>query len=156
MATLLYAVLDPEAGTLRFASAGHPPPLILTPGGEAVFAEGRPGSPLGTVTFPSYEESVVALEPGSVVLLYTDGLVERPTVPLSEGLDALAEAAAGHAAIRPSSAVRCRVRSWRAAPATTSRCSRSASSRCPPTGWSSRSPPSRARSRLFAGSSAAG
>ena len=95
MATLLYAVLDPEAGALRFASAGHPPPLILTPGGEAVFAEGRPGSPLGTVTFPSYEESVVALEPGSVVLLYTDGLVERPTVPLSEGLDALAEAAAG-------------------------------------------------------------
>ena len=95
MATMLYAVLDPEAGTLRFASAGHPPPLILTPAGEAIFAEGRPGSPLGTVTFPSYEESVVALEPGSVVLLYTDGLVERPTVPLSEGLEALAEGAAG-------------------------------------------------------------
>jgi serine phosphatase RsbU (regulator of sigma subunit)/anti-sigma regulatory factor (Ser/Thr protein kinase) len=95
MATMLYAVLDPEAGTLRFASAGHPPPLILTPAGEAVYAEGRPGSPLGTVTFPSYEENVVALEPGSTVLLYTDGLVERATVPLSDGLDALAEAAAG-------------------------------------------------------------
>jgi anti-sigma regulatory factor (Ser/Thr protein kinase) len=95
MATMLYAVIDPEAGTLRFASAGHPPPLILTPGGEAIFAEGRSGSPLGTVTFPSYEESVVALEPGSVVVLYTDGLVERPTVPLSEGLEALAEGAAG-------------------------------------------------------------
>ncbi len=95
MATMLYAVLDPEVGTLRFASAGHPPPLILTPGGQAVFAEGRSGSPLGTVTFPAYEESVVALEPGSVVLLYTDGLVERPTVPLSDGLAALAEAAVG-------------------------------------------------------------
>jgi len=95
MATLLYAVLDPEAGALRFASAGHPPPLILTPSGEAIFAEGRPGSPLGTVTFPSFEESVVALEPGSLVLLYTDGLVESPTVPLADGMAALAEAAAG-------------------------------------------------------------
>jgi anti-sigma regulatory factor (Ser/Thr protein kinase) len=95
MATLLYAVLDPEAGTLRFASAGHPPPLILTPASEAIFAEGRPGSPLGTVTFPSYEESVVGLEPGTTVLLYTDGLVERPTVPLADGLSALGEVAAG-------------------------------------------------------------
>ncbi len=95
MATLLYAVLDAEAGTLRFASAGHPPPLILPPEGDPVFAEGRAGSPLGTVTFPSYEESVVALEAGSMVLLYTDGLVERPTVSLSEGLGALNTAAAG-------------------------------------------------------------
>jgi anti-sigma regulatory factor (Ser/Thr protein kinase) len=95
MATLLYAVIDPEAGTLRFASAGHPPPLIVGPNGDAVFAEARSGSPLGTVTFPSYEESVVALDPGSLVLLYTDGLVERPTVPLGDGLRALAEGAAG-------------------------------------------------------------
>jgi len=93
MATLLYAVLDPEASALRFASAGHPPPLIVTPGGEILFAEGRSGSPLGTVTFPSYEENVVSLAPGSTVLLYTDGLVERPTVPLADGLAALADAA---------------------------------------------------------------
>ena len=97
MATMLYAVLDPEAGTLRFASAGHPPPLMVTADAQAVFAEGRPGSPLGTVTFPSYEESVVALDPGSTVLLYTDGLVERPAVPLSDGLAALADRAAGTA-----------------------------------------------------------
>jgi serine phosphatase RsbU (regulator of sigma subunit)/anti-sigma regulatory factor (Ser/Thr protein kinase) len=95
MATLLYAVLDAEAGTLRYASAGHPPPLLLGPDGDAVFANGRSGSPLGTVTFPSYEESVVPLDAGSTVLLYTDGLVERPTVPLSDGLSALAEAATG-------------------------------------------------------------
>ncbi len=94
MATMLYGVLDPEAGTLRFASAGHPPPLIITPGGEVVFAEGRSGSPLGTVSFPSYEESVVPLEPGSTVLMYTDGLVELPTVSLTDGLAALGKAAA--------------------------------------------------------------
>jgi anti-sigma regulatory factor (Ser/Thr protein kinase) len=95
MATLLYAVLDAEAGTLRYASAGHPPPLLLGPQGDVVFANGRSGSPLGTVTFPSYEESVVPLDPGSTVLLYTDGLVERPTVPLNDGLTALAEAGRG-------------------------------------------------------------
>lgn len=95
MATMLYAVLDPEAGTLRFASAGHPPPLLISPEREVIFAEARPGSPLGTVTFPSYEESVVPLEPGSAVVMYTDGLVERPAVSLAEGLVALGEAATG-------------------------------------------------------------
>ena len=94
MATMLYAVLDPEAGTLRYASAGHPPPLIIPPDREVAFAEGRSGSPLGTVTFPSYEESVVPLEPGSAIVMYTDGLVERPAVSLAEGLEALGEAAA--------------------------------------------------------------
>jgi anti-sigma regulatory factor (Ser/Thr protein kinase) len=101
MATLLYAVLDAEAGTLRYASAGHPPPLLLGPSGDVVFANGRSGSPLGTVTFPAYEESVVPLDPGSSVLLYTDGLVERPTVPLNDGLAALAEAASGLEAADP-------------------------------------------------------
>jgi anti-sigma regulatory factor (Ser/Thr protein kinase) len=106
MATLLYAVLDAEGGTLRYASAGHPPPLLLGPRGDAVFATGRSGSPLGTVTFPSYEESVVPLDPGSTVLLYTDGLVERPTVPLHDGLAALAEAATGLEVADPEELVR--------------------------------------------------
>jgi serine phosphatase RsbU (regulator of sigma subunit)/anti-sigma regulatory factor (Ser/Thr protein kinase) len=101
MATLLYAVLDAEAGTLRYASAGHPPPLLLDPHGNVVFASGSSGSPLGTVTFPSYEESVVPLDPSSTVLLYTDGLVERRTVPLNDGLTALAEAARGLEAADP-------------------------------------------------------
>ena len=106
MATLLYAVLDAEGGTLRYASAGHPPPLLLGPRGDAVFATGRSGSPLGTVTFPSYEESVVPLDPGSTVLLYTDGLVERPTVPLHDGLTALAEAATSLEVADPEELVR--------------------------------------------------
>jgi serine phosphatase RsbU (regulator of sigma subunit)/anti-sigma regulatory factor (Ser/Thr protein kinase) len=95
LASLLYGVLDPDAATLRFASAGHPPPLIISPGNGLEFAEGAPGSPLGAVGFPAYEESVVPLEPGSVVVLYTDGLVERPDTPLDTGLGALREAAAG-------------------------------------------------------------
>ncbi len=93
MATLLYAILDPEAATLRFASAGHPPPLLVGPDPEAHFAEGRAGAPVGTVGFPVYEESVVAIEQGATVLLYTDGLVERSSIALTEGMESLREAA---------------------------------------------------------------
>ncbi|MGH2951564.1 MAG: ATP-binding SpoIIE family protein phosphatase [Solirubrobacterales bacterium] len=95
MATLIYAVVDPEGGRLRLASAGHPPALVIDAGGDAFFAEGPAGSPLGVVSFPTYEESTVALAPGSTILLYTDGLVERPEVSLDEGLEWLRALASG-------------------------------------------------------------
>ena len=56
MATLLYGVVDPDDGRLRLATAGHPPVLVIGPAGDAYFAEGPAGSPLGVVPFPSYEE----------------------------------------------------------------------------------------------------
>ena len=94
MATLLYGVLDPDQGRLRFAAAGHPPVLVVGDDGSAYLAESPAGSPLGVVPFPSYEESTIPLVPGSTVLLYTDGLVERPDASLDEGLDWLREFAA--------------------------------------------------------------
>jgi len=97
MATLLYAVVDPEEGRLRLASAGHPPPLVIDTAGEAFFAEGPAGSPLGVRPFPAYEESVIALAAGSTVLCYTDGLVERPDKSLDEGLEWLRDFAPGAA-----------------------------------------------------------
>ena len=84
MLTLLYAILDPSAGTLRIASAGHPPPLVLRPDQEPAFAESPPSSPLGVTRFPVYEESVMTLHPEATVLFYTDGLVETPKLPLTE------------------------------------------------------------------------
>ena len=95
MATLLYGVVDPDEGRLRLATAGHPPVLVIGPAGEAYFAEGPAGSPLGVVPFPSYEESTIPLVPGSTILLYTDGLVERPEASLDEGLEWLRGFAAG-------------------------------------------------------------
>jgi anti-sigma regulatory factor (Ser/Thr protein kinase) len=95
MATLLYGVVDPDEGRLRLATAGHPPVLVIGPDGDAYFAEGPAGSPLGVVPFPSYEESTIPLVPGSTVLLYTDGLVERPEASLDEGLEWLRSFAAG-------------------------------------------------------------
>lgn len=87
MATLLYGVLDPNEEQLRLASAGHPPPLVLSPSREPQYAEGRAGSPLGVTPFPTYEEIIVTFPPGSLALLYTDGLVERPDAPIDAGLE---------------------------------------------------------------------
>src|SRR5256714_5656563 len=94
MTTLIYAVYQPEAGMLSYMCAGHPPPLLLHPGGTASFlCEGRV-TPLGVPTFGT-PEGIVVLEPGSVLILYTDGLVERPGSTLDEGLQALADVVEG-------------------------------------------------------------
>jgi anti-sigma regulatory factor (Ser/Thr protein kinase) len=88
-ATLLLAVVDPDAETVRLATAGHPPPLIVSADGVATFAEGPPGNPLGAAHFPSYEETVLALPAGSALILYTDGLVEGSDRSLDRGMEIL-------------------------------------------------------------------
>ncbi len=95
MATLLYMVIEPDLGSLTFASAGHLPPLIVGPDGEASYIEGGRSLPLGVMPSIDYPEATVAIEPGSMILLYTDGLVEERGVSIDAGLDALREAAAG-------------------------------------------------------------
>jgi serine phosphatase RsbU (regulator of sigma subunit)/anti-sigma regulatory factor (Ser/Thr protein kinase) len=95
MVTLLYAVVDPEAHTVQVASAGHPPPLVLDPDGRPTFVEAPAGSPLGVARYSAYEESVTTLDPWSTLLLYTDGLVEGPELPLGEGLEGLRSSTEG-------------------------------------------------------------
>jgi len=94
MATVLYLVLDRETGEVAYACAGHPPPLVLAPDGPR-FLEGGRSVPVGAADPVVFRESRERLEPGSTLLLYTDGLVERRDVPLGERLDELAEAARG-------------------------------------------------------------
>ena len=93
--TLLYGIVDPAAGTLRYTSAGHPPALVVDADGSAHFLEGGRGWPLA-VADPDRPrpEDVAALAPGSTLLLYTDGLVERRSERLEDGLARLAAAAA--------------------------------------------------------------
>lgn len=93
-ATLLFAVVDPDAETIRLASAGHPPPLLVDSAGSGSFAEGPPGNPLGAFSFPIYEESVVAMPAGSAAIFYTDGLAEAPDQSLEVGMANLLRAAA--------------------------------------------------------------
>lgn len=89
-ATLVYLVLDAHGGALTVASAGHPPPLIRPTDGEPWYLD-LPGSvPLGAARHSRYEDMEVEFEPGSAIVLYTDGLVERRGEPLEAGLERLA------------------------------------------------------------------
>lgn len=93
-ATVAYAELDLRAGRLRYASAGHPPPLLLVPGdAPRLLWEGR-STPLGA-RLGRRPDAVgeVVLPAGARVILYTDGLIERRESPLDDTLDALAAAA---------------------------------------------------------------
>ncbi|HEV2873548.1 MAG TPA: SpoIIE family protein phosphatase [Thermoleophilaceae bacterium] len=93
MATLLYMVVDSDLRTVRFASAGHVPPLVVGPDADARFLEGAPNPPLGVFDSSGHEELTVELEPGSTIVLYTDGLVEERGVSIDAGLEALRRAA---------------------------------------------------------------
>lgn len=92
MATLAYAIFDPTNWTLRFVNAAHPPPLVIGPDGSTGYLEGG-SPPLASMLTPLYSEWTVSLEPGSTVLLYTDGLVEVRGELIDDGLARLEEAA---------------------------------------------------------------
>ena len=93
MATLLYMVVDSDLTTVRFASAGHVPPLVVSQDADARFLEGAPNPPLGVFDSSGHEELTVKVEPGSTIVLYTDGLVEERGVSIDAGLEALRRAA---------------------------------------------------------------
>jgi PAS domain S-box-containing protein len=92
MATLLYLVMDPADGTIRFANAGHVPPLVIGPD-DARYLDTAHNPPLGVFESPNHIETAVELPPGSTIVLYTDGLVEERGVSIDQGLEALRLAA---------------------------------------------------------------
>jgi anti-sigma regulatory factor (Ser/Thr protein kinase) len=94
-ATLVYAVVDPETLVCRYTSAGHPPPLALFPDGRVELLEGGRGLPLGTGANARYRQDVVELPAGTVLVLYTDGLVERRGESIDAGFEELRAAALG-------------------------------------------------------------
>ncbi len=91
MATLIYLVFDPAAGRVRLVNAGHLPPLLANPDGSTAYMEEGRSLPLGARSATAYTEAEYRLEPGSTLLLYTDGLIERRRVPIDDGLARLAE-----------------------------------------------------------------
>ena len=89
MATMLYVIVDPAASSVRWVNAGHPAPLMVVDG-EPGYLEGAGSVPLGVLPFPTYEEVSAPMTPGSTLLLYTDGLVERPGENIDDGMEELA------------------------------------------------------------------
>ena len=89
-ATLAYLVVDPRTCRLRYAVAGHPPPLVVSPDGSAGFLEGGRTLPIGVDGSATFETGDAELAEGATIVLYTDGLVERRGRSLDEGLGLLA------------------------------------------------------------------
>ncbi|MDP9430596.1 MAG: SpoIIE family protein phosphatase, partial [Actinomycetota bacterium] len=94
-------VLDAAAGTVRWARAGHPPPLLVTPDGARLLDGAGSGAVLGALGRRPYTEGTGEITPGATLLLYTDGLVERRGEVLDDGLERVRAAAARHAASDP-------------------------------------------------------
>jgi anti-sigma regulatory factor (Ser/Thr protein kinase) len=103
LATVLYGIYDARTRQLALSSAGHPPPLLAPPDGPAVFLDVQAGPPLGTGP-GEYTETVVEVAPGSVLLLYTDGLVEDRDQPIDEGMARLAAVFDEHSGMGPDEA----------------------------------------------------
>lgn len=99
-ATVFYAIVDLEEHTITYASAGHPPALLVSPHGETIWLDQGQTEPLyGEVTRRG--EASVALAPGSSLILYSDGLVERRGESLAVGLARLERAASKLAEDQP-------------------------------------------------------
>ncbi len=94
-ATIVLARYEPVDHRLKWAQAGHLPPLLVR-GGEARYLDRPDGILLGASTSPEFEAAECRLEAGDRLLLFTDGLVERPGERLDTGLDRLAEAVLAH------------------------------------------------------------
>ena len=95
LTTALVGVGDWRTGEIRLASAGHPPPVLLTDAGPS-FVDVTPGRPLGTGT-DRYPVTTFAMPAGSTLFCYTDGLVERRGEDIDDGLDRLSRVLAGAA-----------------------------------------------------------
>ena len=99
-ATCVYAVYDAVTGMLEVASAGHLPPLLVSPDGTNEFLSLTPAPPLG-IGSGSVQSKFVPVTDGSLLVLYTDGLVENRTRDIDVGLRLLSEIFGPGATARP-------------------------------------------------------
>jgi anti-sigma regulatory factor (Ser/Thr protein kinase) len=91
MATAAYAVFDTNTATVQYATAGHLPPVVVSDSGPRVL-EMTPAPPLGAFPYGRCPEHEFTLDAGDMLFLYTDGLIERRGIPLSDGIEALVNA----------------------------------------------------------------
>lgn len=97
LATVVYAEVDPTDGALVYACAGHPPPLLVAASGAATFLDDGRSMPLAAVDErPVRDEARITVASDDVLILYTDGLVERRGEAITVGLNRLRERVEQH------------------------------------------------------------
>lgn len=84
---------------LHWSSAGHVPPLLIVPGQQAEYLFAEPGLPLGVDSDEPRPDHWHFVPPGSTVVFFTDGLIERPDLPIDDSLDELTDLATKYAAL---------------------------------------------------------
>jgi GAF domain-containing protein len=85
-ATAVYGRLHPTTGQLRWASAGHVPPLLVHRQGPTTVLEAERSTALGTPRLPASQDQHLVLQPGETLVLYTDGVVERRRASIDDGI----------------------------------------------------------------------
>lgn len=89
-ATLVVAVFDTASGMLSYSSAGHPPAFLRKAGtGQVLRLSDANGPVLGPMKDAAYEDGLIRVDSGDVLMMYTDGLVERPGQTVSAGVGQL-------------------------------------------------------------------
>jgi PAS domain S-box-containing protein len=89
--TAFVAVLDTESGLMRYSNAGHPPAVLASPQSAPTLLTAGHSVPLAVHHARPRRQASVTLTPGSTLLLYTDGLVERRDAPIDEGITRVAD-----------------------------------------------------------------
>ncbi|MGA7280970.1 MAG: SpoIIE family protein phosphatase [Acidimicrobiia bacterium] len=92
MATITYGLLDPRSGKFTYTRAGHVPLLIREPSGKVRIEEEGTGPPVGSPFDLERMEKITQLEPGSIMVLMTDGIVENIDHDIDAGLQVIADA----------------------------------------------------------------
>jgi anti-sigma regulatory factor (Ser/Thr protein kinase)/putative methionine-R-sulfoxide reductase with GAF domain len=95
MATAMYVVVDSTEGVAHIASAGHLPPIVISEQGDPRVVGLPVAPPIGAWGVKPCPEHALTLAPGNMLLLYTDGLIERPRIPLTDSIEELRNALKG-------------------------------------------------------------
>ncbi len=74
--TVFYAILDPESGLLTYCNAGHNPPFLYSANGGGMQQLTRTAIPIGVLEEPAWGQESIQIEPGDLLVMYTDGVTE--------------------------------------------------------------------------------
>ena len=91
LATVCYAVIEPALDQMRVCLAGHFPPVIARPRQPAELADIAPGLMVGIAPDEQRQASDAKIPPGTLLCFYTDGLIERPGLPIDDSLARLCQ-----------------------------------------------------------------